>query len=323
MSEAPEPRPCVRQAPAKLNLTLAITGKRADGFHSLHSVMVPLELADTVSVLPAPQDAVCDEMSVSGAVLECTPGNLVLRAVAAARGALRERNPATPDPPFVAAYLDKKIPIAAGLAGGSSDAAATLAATLETWGISLPDAQLSRVAASLGSDVPFFLAGCSAVVTGRGEHVEPLPPLRGVTPSVLVVTPGLPLSTAAVFAAYDAGARPAVGAASASERLAGSMRSGLDGGDLLSAASELAAANDLLPAALAVAPSLAAFRSALAELLGRPVGQSGSGPTAWILYPGAAEANAAAQLVRRAIADGRLPCPGEGTPFVAATAFAT
>jgi 4-diphosphocytidyl-2-C-methyl-D-erythritol kinase len=215
--------------------------------------------------------------------------------------------------------LTKRIPVAAGLGGGSSDAAATVAAALEAWGAALPDEAIRHLAASLGSDVPFFLAGGVALVTGRGEFVDPLPDLRGRAPAVLLVTPRLAVSTQAVFAAYAGGARPATSAAlAASERLATDLRAGLHATSLLARAEDLAAANDLLAAALAVAPALAAFRAALGRALGRPIGQSGSGATAWILYPSLAAARRAARLVRQAILDGALPAIGDGEPFVAA-----
>ncbi len=310
----------VRSAPAKLNLSLAVTGKRPDGFHALHSVMVPLELADTVSIALAGPDATCDVMAVSGADLDCSPDNLVLRAVAAAREAVRGSWPGAPgSPPFVDARLTKRIPIAAGLAGGSSDAAAALAASLEVWGAQLAPERRSAVAAAIGSDVPFFLAGCPALVTGRGEQVEPLPAFAGQVPFILLVTPRLALSTAAVYAAYDAGARPEKGALAVSEKLVAAIRDGDP--YVLQHEAELAAANDLIPAAQAVAPALAGLRRSLAELLARPVGQSGSGPTLWAFCGDEDEARRDASLVRRALKAGTLDCPGDGPPFVAVSAI--
>jgi 4-diphosphocytidyl-2-C-methyl-D-erythritol kinase len=308
-----------RLAPAKLNLTLAVLGPRDDGYHDLHSVMVPLALADRLTVAVAASAATADSLRIEGSddSLGAGPDNLVLRAFVAARAAVLAAQPGAPAP-FLDARLEKVVPVAAGLGGGSSDAAAALVAALRAWDATLPAETMSAVAASLGSDVPFFLAEGPAVVTGRGEHVAPLPPLRGVAPAVLLVTPRLHVSTRDVFAAYAAGARPATAAAlAASEGLAADLRGRLPATALLDRAAELAAANDLMPATLAVAPRLASLRASLEALLGRPVGQSGSGPTLWALYGTLDGAEKAAAAVGR---DGlRLPAK----PFVAATGMVT
>ncbi|MGD0018207.1 MAG: 4-(cytidine 5'-diphospho)-2-C-methyl-D-erythritol kinase [Candidatus Limnocylindrales bacterium] len=309
----------LRFAPAKLNLTLAVVGRREDGFHALHSVMVALALSDAVALSPAAARGAApgDTLRIAGLPLPATPDNLVLLAIAATRDAVGATWPGVPaDPPPLAARLTKRIPVAAGLGGGSSDAAATMAAALEAWGAALPAETIRDVAASLGSDVPFFIAGGAALVTGRGELVEPLPDLQGEAPAVLIVTPRLAVSTPAVFAAYASGTRPAT-ALAASERLAADLRAGLPAAALLARAEELAAANDLLPAALEVAPALVAFRRALHGILGRPVGQSGSGPSAWALYPSLPTARKAARFLRLAIREGSLPPIGDGEPFVA------
>jgi 4-diphosphocytidyl-2-C-methyl-D-erythritol kinase len=315
---APGTARVLRFAPAKLNLTLAVVGRHDYGYHALHSVMIPLAFGDAVALSVAPGGASADTLRITGLPLAATPDNLVLRAIAATRDAVRATRPGAPaDPPLLAARLTKRIPVEAGLGGGSSDAAATMAAALEAWGAALPAGELRNLAASLGSDVPFFLAGGTALVTGRGEVVEPLPDLQGEAPAVLIVTPRLPMSTPAVFAAYAGGARPATSGLAASERLVAELQACLSGAMLLARAEELAAANDLLPAALQVAPALAIFRAALGRIVGRPVGQSGSGPTAWVLYPSLATARKAARFVRLGIRDGSLPSIGGGEPFVA------
>ena len=314
--------PVVRLAPAKLNLTLAIVGRREDGFHALHSVMVPLGLADRLAL--APSFATGDRLHVTGAdVPDLGPPdrNLVLRAIGAARAACRARGVDAPLP-AIAARLEKRIPVAGGLGGGSSDAAAAVAGALEAWGVevALAPADRATVAAGLGSDVPFFLAGGWALVEGRGERVAPLPAPRGPAPAVLLVTPGLGVSTAAVFAAYASGVRPAPGAALASSRhLAGELAAGITPAAFAERAGILAVANDLAPATAAVVPGLVAFRRALGRLVGRPVGQSGSGPTLWVLYPSLGAAETAATRVRDALAAEDLRAPGERPPFVAAT----
>jgi 4-diphosphocytidyl-2-C-methyl-D-erythritol kinase len=310
-----------RRAPAKLNLTLAVLGRRDDGYHDLHSVMAPLAFGDDLTVQPGPGTA--DGLSIDGHDLSAGPDNLVLRAIAAARaevlGSGAVRRAQTLD-----ATLAKRIPVAAGLGGGSSDAAAAIDAALEAWHATLTRDRATAVAASVGSDVPFFLAHGIALVTGRGEFVEPLPsPLDGPC-GVLLVTPRMAVSTAAVFAAYAAGARPAEPgrALATSEALAAALRRRMTAADLAARAADLATANDLLPGARAVAPELATFHDALAGMLGRPVGQSGSGPTFWALFGSTAEADAAAAAVGRALATGGLTAPGSGVPFVCATTIA-
>jgi 4-diphosphocytidyl-2C-methyl-D-erythritol kinase len=189
--------------------------------------------------------------------------------------------------------------------------------------VTLPSDVLSTLAASLGSDVPFFQAGCGAVVTGRGEQVEALPNL-GEPVAILLVTPRLSVSTAAVFRAYVNGYRPVGDSAlRISEELASDLRRGSTPVVLLDRARDLAIANDLIPAAVATAPGLAGFTSALAKLLDRPVCQSGSGPSLWILYSSLDEARRAGRTVRQAVDSGTLPVIGEGEPFVAATLIAT
>ncbi|HEX9550264.1 MAG TPA: hypothetical protein VF971_04140 [Candidatus Limnocylindrales bacterium] len=328
--------PAVRLAPAKLNLTLAVLGRRSDRFHELHSVMVPLALADRLSVARAATAAGAgtaagpDALRVEGLDAGPVEDNLVLLALALARAAVGR----AADPFPLAARLDKRMPVAAGLAGGSSDAAAAIDAALEAWGLlvpgAAPDVELEAlrhgIAARTGSDVPFFLAGGPALVEGRGERVTPLTPIRGTPPGVVLVTPLVPAPTPAVFATFDAG-----GLASAadprstrltSDHLAAELRAGLTAASLVARAGVLAAANDLLPAATIVVDGLTVLRRALARRLGRPVGLSGSGPSLWVLYPSEVDAVAAADDVRQGVADGSIVAPGGAPPSIIATSFA-
>ncbi len=317
--------PVIRIAPAKVNLTLAVLGMRPDGFHDLHSVMVPVDVADRLSVAILPPGS-GDTLHVAGFDPGPPADNLVLRAIAVARRAAGPEWGSPEPPPALAARLEKRIPIAAGLAGGSSDAAAAADAALEAWGVTLSPEARQHLAAELGSDVPFFLAGGPALVEGRGERLSPLPWLRDADathdrPGLLLVTPSCGVSTPAAYRAWDEGARSMGGAARmASVHLADELRRGhLKVADLLARASVLAAANDLAPAAAVVEPGLVPFKRALLRLLGRPVGVSGSGPTHWALYPSHAEAALAADVVRAALAAGALSAPGPREPFVAAT----
>jgi 4-diphosphocytidyl-2-C-methyl-D-erythritol kinase len=312
--------PVVRLAPAKLNLTLAVLGRRPDGFHDLHSVMVPLGLADRLSLAPLATGGDGDTLSVDGPDTGAPADNLVLRAIDVARRTVGGGWPGGPGPaPALAARLEKRIPVAAGLGGGSSDAAAALDGAVEAWGASLAPEARRAAAVRLGSDVPFFLEPGAALIEGRGERVTPLAGVRGA-PGVLLVTPAVPLSTPSVFAAWDT--RFARGDGSvrlSSEHLAGELRGGLAAADLVARAGVLAAANDLLATAADVLPGLVPFRRALFRLLRRPVGLSGSGPTLWALYASEAEATAAATIVLEALADGSLTGPGEAAPAVNAT----
>ena len=316
--------PVVRLAPAKVNLTLAIVGQRPDGFHAIHSVMAPLGLADRLSLAAAA--GTTDTLFVAAgngelAALGPSADNLVLRAIGAARAAVGGAGPT----PALAARLEKRIPVAAGLAGGSSDAAAALDGALEAWGLG-GDAVLSsderrRIAARLGSDVPFFLPGGLAIVEGRGERVTALPDaIRGDPPGLLLVVPRVALPTPAVFAAYVASGAAINGATRlTSEHLAGELQRGLTARTLHDRAGILAAANDLLGASAAIEPGIVPFRRALARATGRPIGLSGSGPSLWVLYPSLADAQAAEAVVRAALVAGTLSAPGDQLPFVAAT----
>jgi 4-diphosphocytidyl-2-C-methyl-D-erythritol kinase len=312
--------PVVRLAPAKLNLTLAVVGRRSDGFHDLHSVFVPLDLADRLSLAPGTR---VDTLHVVGADTGPIDANLVLRGIAAARAAVGE-GPGKPPAPPLAARLDKRIPVAAGLGGGSSDGHAAFDAALEAWGVGddvVDPARRRAAAATIGSDVPFFAIGGPALVEGRGERVTPLTGVHG-HPGILLVTPAIAVRTPDVFAVFDGlrGGAPGDGSVRmTSEHLAQELGKGLSAADLMARAGVLAAANDLLPAATAELPGLVPFRRALFRVLGRPVGLSGSGPTLWTLYPSEDDAATAARAVREAVAAGVLPSLGDGEPAILAT----
>ena len=317
--------PVIRLAPAKINLTLAVIGRRPDGYHDLHSVFVPLAIADrlSLSLLGAVGR---DTLHVDGPDTGPASDNLVLRGVAAARAALGE-GPGRPATPPLAARLEKRLPVAAGLGGGSSDGAAAFLGALEAWGAGdhLDAARRATVAASIGSDVPFFLEGRTALIQGRGERVAPLAGPTGPV-GVLLVTPRLAVRTPDVFAVF-AGTHPGGSGDGAvrlsSEHLAAELERGLAPADLVARTGVLAAANDLLSSAALVAPGIVGTRRALTRVTGRPIGLSGSGPTLWTLYPSARDAEAAAAVVRDAIRDGVVPSVGDGPPAVIATSIAT
>lgn len=155
----------VAAAHAKLNLSLAITGRRADGFHELVSLVAPLGLADTLSLEPGrPLGLTCDDAS-----LPVDGTNLVLKAAVA----YARRRPSAPTGHF---HLIKKVPHGAGLGGGSADAAAALRLLDQASGEPLGAEALEALAAEVGSDCPFFVRSQAAVMRGRGERLELLPP---------------------------------------------------------------------------------------------------------------------------------------------------
>lgn len=321
MSDA-QLHPVVRVAPAKLNLTLAVVGRRPDGYHDLHSVFVPLALADRLSLAPAGVGGRGDTLHVTGHDAGPLADNLVLRAIAAARALIGE-GPGRPPTPPLAVRLEKDIPVAAGLGGGSSDAAAAFDGALAAWGVEVEPARRAAAAAALGSDVPFFLAAMPALVEGRGERVTPLTGVHG-HPGILLVTPAVAVRTPDVFAVFDGIRTSGDGSIRmSSAHLAQELGKGLSATDLIARAGVLAAANDLLAAAILVEPGLVPVRRALTRVLGRPVGLSGSGPTLWTLYPSLADARAAATVVDAAVADGTIPTLGGRPPSIIATTIRT
>lgn len=314
--------PVVRLAPAKLNLTLAVIGRRRDGYHDLHSVVVPLGLADRLSL--AVQPAGGDSIASTGFDPGPPERNLVLRAIDATRRTVAMSWPGAPTPPpALAVRIEKRIPVAAGLGGGSSDAAAAIDAALEAWGAELSPDDRAAVALEVGSDVPLFLVGGAALIEGRGERVTPLHGVHaagGGEAAVVLVTPAVPIRTAEVFAAWSSGAMGEPGVARrSSEHFASEFGSGLTVPRLHERAAVFAAANDLLPATLSLRPDLVPFRRALARTLSRPIGMSGSGPTLWALYPSLAEAQRAADLISGAVDTGTIPSPGVDRPFISVT----
>ena len=199
----------VVRAPAKLNLFFEVLAKRSDGYHEIETLMCPIDLYDTLYFSEEESGQVrlqCERVPGSGKFDGTGPeelpeadDNLVMRAVellqrraGVARGA--------------SLRLVKRIPIAAGLGGGSSDAAAALAAANAGWRLGLPPSELARAAAELGSDVPFFLAGGAAICRGRGERVEPTGPIAALHFVVVGAPSGL--STAAVYAACRPVSKP-------------------------------------------------------------------------------------------------------------------
>ena len=184
-----------RLAPAKVNLALHITGRRPDGYHELESLAVFTRFGDRIEVVPAERD----ELIVSGKYAADVPAgedNLIVRA----REALRRRFGGGATPP-VAITLEKNLPVASGIGGGSSDAAAALRALLKAWGLSIQETQLAGIGLALGADVPMCLAAEPLVVRGVGEVLERVADFPSL--GLVLVNPGVAVSTAEVFAGLE------------------------------------------------------------------------------------------------------------------------
>jgi len=289
-------------ASAKVNLALAVTGVRADGYHELRSVFLRLELADTLSLTDSQAPDGPDQLHIEGDADCPLADNLVLRATMAFRAA------AGGSPvPAVTFRLHKRIPMAAGLAGGSTDAASTLCLLAARFPDAAAAVDLRGLAAQIGSDVPFFVDGAGAgLVTGVGEAIDPLPP--PIEPvGVLLVAPATGASTPRVFRAWDelsGDVRSSGNARRAVDELAHLLRSGVDPLTLAGHAAQLRAANDLWLPAAAVTPGLAALRDALERHLERPLLLTGSGSTLFALYP---SAQAAIDVGRQLLTETSLP----------------
>ena len=249
----------VEQAPAKLNLALHVRARRGDGYHESETLFAFVDFGDTVRVAPA----AAASFVITGpfaAALSGEGDNLVTRA--AARFA--DRFGGGPH----AIELEKRLPVASGIGGGSADAAATLRALARLHGVALDDPTLFAIADALGSDVPACLLGRTAIGRGRGEQLEPVPGRPG-TP-VLLVNPGVAVSTAEVFRSWD----------------------GVDRGTL--GPDPLEGRNDLEAPAIAVAPVIAEVLQILSQQRGVMLSRmSGSGATCFALFDTMADRDAA------------------------------
>ncbi len=253
----------MRLARAKVNLWLKVVGRRADGYHLLDSLVAFTDLADTLEVGPSDGLSLALE-GPEAASLAGEADNLVLRAARV----LADRAGVSPR---AALRLAKHIPVAAGLGGGSADAAAALHALVDLWRVALPVEELFDLAAALGADVPMCLAGRPALVSGVGEILRPAPPLPPC--AILLVNPRTPLATPEVFAARRGPFSTAVPVPPAWPDLGGLV------------AALAARGNDLAAAAISLRPAIADVLAALGRTEGvRHAAMSGSGATCFALY---------------------------------------
>jgi 4-diphosphocytidyl-2-C-methyl-D-erythritol kinase len=251
------------RARAKVNLGLEVLGRRADGYHELRSVMWAIELADRVTL----------EASGDGIALECvapdvprTPDNLAWRAAELVR---RETGSAT----GVRIRIEKRIPVAAGLGGGSADAAAVLAGLGYLGRRRLGRRRLEALAVTLGMDVPFFLGRSPALAWGRGEELRPVQASTDL--SLVIANPGFPLATRDVYARLEPGD---YGDGRRVDALVTALRRG-------TAAVAAAVANGLERAAARLWPGLTEIKAALVGAGCLAALMSGSGPTVFGIAP--------------------------------------
>lgn len=255
---------------AKINLGLEITGRRDDGYHDLVSVMQTISLADTLIFNPS------DHISVDSGVPELAQeGDLIWKAAVALRDTTGTNQ-------GIHVRVEKEIPSKAGLGGGSSNCATTLLVLSKIWKIGMPAETLAKIAATLGSDIAFFLHGGTALTRGRGEMVESLPdaPSRWV----LLVNPRESLSTASVFQELRAEEHTN---GSATLRLASREREGILDYKLMR--------NNLSLAAQRLCPSIKPILTELREYSSATL-MSGSGSTSFGLFENKQEARAVEEM---------------------------
>lgn len=252
--------------PAKINLTLRVSAVGRSGYHPIESIVQAVGWTDSLRI----KEADDDHLIVKGADLPTDRQNLVWKAVDAL--ALDRRPP-------LEVTLDKSIPEAAGLGGGSSNAACMIAALAGHFGITTADQV--EAAAMVGADVAFFLAGGTALMTGAGSTLEPVDPYPGFV--LVVAVPDFPISTGEVYRRWDELGEPA-----GKPARDGALPPSLRGLDII---------NDLTPAAADLEPRMGDVLTELAEVWGRPVMMSGSGSSAFACFADMDEAADAATEV--------------------------
>ena len=269
-------QPLATRAPAKINLTLHVLGRRADGYHDLESFVAFAGVADTLSLVPGQNLSLLLE-GPTAAGAGPPEDNLVLRA---ARN-LRERVGGLRAGEF---RLIKRLPVAAGIGGGSADAAAALVGLDRLFGLGLDDAGLRKAGLRIGADVPFCLAGGTALGEGIGEILTPLP---APPPHALVVAkPEAGADTGAIYRAHDE--RPGTIRPSVAPTV-----EALRAGDLGALARSLG--NDLAPVTRALVPGVGELEEALSRAGALGVAMSGTGTAVYGVFRSVSEAREAAR----------------------------
>jgi len=267
------------RVPAKINLQLTVGPLRPDGYHGLVTVFHAVSLFDEVTVAPAAADSV--RVTGEGADLVPEDGdNLALRAVRVLRKAVAGRD-------GVAVTIDKRIPVAGGMAGGSADAAAALVAVNELWGAGLSPRELRALGAEVGSDVAFAVLGGTAIGEGRGEQLTPAPAAPATFHWVIALADGH-LPTPTVFRELDKQRADQPGRQDTEPALSAELMDALTAGDPVKLGAALS--NDLQDPALTLFPELRKTLAAGREAGARGALVSGSGPTCFFLADSAEHA---------------------------------
>ncbi len=267
-------------APAKINLNLTVGPRRADGYHPVCSLMEPVSVFDTISVRPGRGG-----VKLAGAGIPAAENTVVKAALA-----LEKITGAGLD---VEIGLSKEIPVAAGLGGGSSDAAAALKLFISTFSLNVSEADLAALAFSVGADVPFFLRQGAQLAEGAGEILK----AAGRMPEhwIVLLSPGLGLSTARVYHQFDA-----MGGGNKEDFIRRSQELN-DAVAALESFESLCRVlqNDLEPAATSICDDIVKNKQLLKEAGSPAVLMSGSGPSVFGLFPNEGQARAAAERLRR------------------------
>lgn len=280
--------PLERPSPCKINLLLNILGRRPDGFHELETVLQPVPIHDLLSFEKIPSGI---QLTCSDPGLPADSTNLVFRAA-------EKFFSASAVPSGVRIRLEKRIPLAAGLGGGSGNAASALRALNELFGHPLDPARLSLLAAEIGSDVPFFLQDGPALAFGRGENIEPLQPFPALAGAhLLLIHPGFGVSTPWAYqnlARFPAALNGRPGRARA-------LVQSLQSRTLQDAAPDFC--NSLEAPVLEKYPLLACFQEFLREQGAAVALMSGSGSTTFALFASRASAESAAEKLKSEFGD--------------------
>ena len=270
---------------AKINLTLDILGTRPDGFHEVAMVMQAVALADTLTLTRCEAPGIT--LTIDVPWLKADEKNLAYRAAKLMQETFADRITGG-----VAIHLQKRIPMAAGLAGGSADAAAVLSGMNELYELRASDEELCKLGAQLGSDIPFTLMGGTMLATGRGEVLQRLPDFPETY--VVLAKPHISVSTAWAYGAYD------TNPATVHPDNAAMLRA-IEQGDRIAAAGLLA--NVLERATIQRYGRLAAIKQQMVEAGALASLMSGSGPTLFALVETRTQAESVAEAVRASDVD--------------------